>query len=1287
MQHTSFDMQRAAPRPGSVLPRAGRIGSRGGLSRRVGRAVPLDMSTSGGDEGDKMTVSGFFAKLCRSIKSFLAAVGLMDGGDKGGEKAVTLQVEHFAKALNSEINQWVNQVQDMEDKKLQELRSSLENISELLNRGVFSSGDASVKELLETWRTTDPATRDLFRTVRRIRAEYDIRVKTLTDVVKPLSKEEIYAATGSKLEQIVQSIDANVEFVEDFSPMTDAELSERLAKLGLSDLQRSSIAAAEEQLRAGFERARFSIWSRLKNREVEAGAATLDIKNGTLWASAINSGVRVPVFENIGPSMYMDDTDGKNIFLGMRATQELSQHKVRLGTLPATAGRWLSCARQKLWWMSPDVGSRDDVIPPETQFFLADVGEGMYVLVLPLVGNSFRTALWGAEKGAIDVRLESGDPAVKTKLVATSVLISAGTDPFLLLERAFAAAADRLGTFRIRAEKQLPPSLDVFGWCTWDAFYSAVEPQGVKDGLRQLAAGGTPSRMLILDDGWQSTDNDADYRFSDSEVRGDVGASELAGGGVVDNQDYAAAQLTSLKDIPARILTWWYSAVIEKSDYDSTSVKIWRWLTHNVIKQPLMKYFAEATDWSKRLTSILPNDKFMQLSTLVRELKSDYGLKYTYCWHALTGYWLGVDPNSPGMARYKPVIQYPCINPHFDYTPGVLSAEPTMAWNPSSFVGVGMIPPEHIQAFFNELHQSLHDAGIEGVKCDAQAAITMLGAGYGGGPKITRAYIHAMENSVAEHLDGNCINCMCHPTENIYSFQKTAVARASDDFYPREPASHTVHILNVVYNTLFLGEIVHPDWDMFQSEHPAARLHAAARAVGGCAVYTSDRPDVHDFTLLRKLVLPDGAVLRARLPGRPTRDCLFADPATDGKTGLKVWNRNFHGGVIGAFNLQGACWDRSIRNFREPEEPPPAVTVQFKPADVEGLVSETGKYVTWQHEAASLRVLERHEEVSVELPPQGSEVLTVMPLYALKGVKGKGGEQDGAVWSPLGLPAMINSGGAVLRVQLDQGVGLSLKEIVSSVRKTLSYAAAAPTEGPLDPSDLLGATPGGEGALDSLEAALSLSGLSGIPGASGGVDGQIDGQMGAPGAGSVGSVDTGRGVTRPKKERDRSWLSLSGAGGATGGPAARGGEFRAVVEVKGQGRMLAYSSVRPVKVLVQDILPRGDAGSGGWLGGVRQPGSFVGGRQGSGSAAGWGQGSGGGVDGASSGLGTRLVQVGARVGALVGEEVIEAPWVEWDFEYDEQGAVSITLPDMKPSDDMTGGRWSIAYIYKKETYD
>lgn len=46
--------------------------------------------------------------------------------------------------------------------------------------------------------------------------------------------------------------------------------------------------------------------------------------------------------------------------------------------------------------------------------------------------------------------------------------------------------------------------------------------------------------------------------------------------------------------------------------------------------------------------------------------------------------------------------------------------------------------------------------------------------------------------------------------------------------------------------------------------------------------FNSDKPGHHNFELLKKLVLPDGSVLRAQLPGRPTRDCLFADPARDG---------------------------------------------------------------------------------------------------------------------------------------------------------------------------------------------------------------------------------------------------------------------------------------------------------------------------------------------------------------------------------------------------------------------
>jgi len=79
-----------------------------------------------------------------------------------------------------------------------------------------------------------------------------------------------------------------------------------------------------------------------------------------------------------------------------------------------------------------------------------------------------------------------------------------------------------------------------------------------------------------------------------------------------------------------------------------------------------------------------------------------------------------------------------------------------------------------------------------------------------------------------------------------------------------------------------------PDWDMFHSKHPAALLHATARVVSGSGIYVSDKPGAHDVHLLQRLVLPNGCVIRPQLPGRPTKDILFADVLKDNKTLLKV---------------------------------------------------------------------------------------------------------------------------------------------------------------------------------------------------------------------------------------------------------------------------------------------------------------------------------------------------------------------------------------------------------------
>lgn len=55
----------------------------------------------------------------------------------------------------------------------------------------------------------------------------------------------------------------------------------------------------------------------------------------------------------------------------------------------------------------------------------------------------------------------------------------------------------------------------------------------------------------------------------------------------------------------------------------------------------------------------------------------------------------------------------------------------------------------------------------------------------------------------------------------VDSSKRSAVARASEDFMPREPTFQTLHIASVAFNSLLLGEIFVPDWDMFQVRYLA----------------------------------------------------------------------------------------------------------------------------------------------------------------------------------------------------------------------------------------------------------------------------------------------------------------------------------------------------------------------------------------------------------------------------------------------------------------------------------
>jgi raffinose synthase len=66
----------------------------------------------------------------------------------------------------------------------------------------------------------------------------------------------------------------------------------------------------------------------------------------------------------------------------------------------------------------------------------------------------------------------------------------------------------------------------------------------------------------------------------------------------------------------------------------------------------------------------------------------------------------------------------------------------------------------------------------------------------------------------------SCSPCTLPLLQDLYRMRDSCLARVSDDFYPRLPASHTTHVAVCAFNSLFFGPLVQPDWDMFHSMHP-----------------------------------------------------------------------------------------------------------------------------------------------------------------------------------------------------------------------------------------------------------------------------------------------------------------------------------------------------------------------------------------------------------------------------------------------------------------------------------
>ncbi|KAI8533658.1 hypothetical protein RHMOL_Rhmol10G0026300 [Rhododendron molle] len=653
-------------------------------------------------------------------------------------------------------------------------------------------------------------------------------------------------------------------------------------------------------------------------------------------------------------------------FVGFNAHEPKSRHVAPIGKLKGI--RFMSIFRFKVWWTTHWVGSNGSDLENETQIVILDKSSDggalddsgrPYVLLLPLIEGRFRGSLQAGQDNNVDICVESGSTKVAGDSFRSALYIHAGDDPYNLVKEAIKVARIHLGTFKILKEKTPPGIVDKFGWCTWDAFYLTVQPQGVWEGVNGLVKGGCPPGLVLIDDGWQSISHDDDPVSEEGVNRTSAG-----------------------EQMPCRLLK--FEENYKFRDYESPG--------------------------SKRSAAGGPSKG---MGAFVKDLKEEFkSVDYVYVWHALCGYWGGLRPNVPGLPESR--VVGPKLSPGLEKTMEDLAVDKIVN------NGVGLVPPESVGQMYEGLHSHLESVGIDGVKVDL---LEMLCEDYGGRVELAKAYYRALTASVRKHFKGNgVIASMEHCNDFMFlGTEAIALGRVGDDFWCTDPSGDPngtfwlqgCHMVHCAYNSMWMGNFIHPDWDMFQSTHPCAEFHAASRAVSGGPIYVSDSVGKHDFQLLKSLVLPDGSILRCEHYALPTRDCLFEDPLHDGKTMLKIWNLNKYAGVLGAFNCQGGGWSPEIRRNKCFSEHSHTVTSTISPADIEwdqganpipiGLAQTFALYFFKQNKLILLS--KPTDQIQISLDPFNFELITVSPVTQLA--------KKSVQFAPIGLVNMLNTGGAV----------------------------------------------------------------------------------------------------------------------------------------------------------------------------------------------------------------------------------------------------------------------------------
>ncbi|OAX82378.1 hypothetical protein ACJ72_03264 [Emergomyces africanus] len=336
-------------------------------------------------------------------------------------------------------------------------------------------------------------------------------------------------------------------------------------------------------------------------------------------------------------------------------------------------------------------------------------------------------------------------------------------------------------------------------------------------------------------------------------------------------------------------------------------------------------------------------------------------IQHIAVWHALLGYWGGISPHGQIAKDYKTKI----VQKRDGVAGGSMLA----------------IDPDDIHRFYDDLYKFLLAAGVDSVKTDAQFFLDLL-QDPTDRVRFTASYQDAWSIASLRYFQTKAISCMSQIPQIIFhslvpSNKPRILSRNSDDFFPDIPSSHPWHVFCNAHNSLLTQHLnAIPDWDMFQTSHPYASFHAAARCVSGGPIYITDVPGEHDIDLINQITAPtiDGntVILRPSVLGRSIDVYHNYNEGRMLRVGSYTGWAKTGSGILGLFNI-GAQKISSLISI----------------LDFHGIsAGNDDEYLIRAHSTGEItRIMKPSNQdslVAVSLEMKGWEILTVYPVQSFK---------------------------------------------------------------------------------------------------------------------------------------------------------------------------------------------------------------------------------------------------------------------------------------------------------------